>query len=287
MERIFDLPAHPLLVHFPVVAIPALALVALVLAARPALGQKWRLPVIGFAIVTAAATFFATQSGEALADALGNGDYIDDHEALGKALQLMVFGLLVLLVLLLFGPGPLRSNPGVNGALRALVGVVAVLALIWAVRTGHEGARIHWEGVLPSETDEATAASDTPTESETSTTEAETTTTVASTTTVAEVDTTTTTEADVDTSTTTTSLASDIDGMAVFESNCARCHGSDGGGGRGPSLVIHLAETDDPEADRTQIVEGGNGMPAFGNRLTAEEIDAVLGYLDAAFGEAA
>ena len=77
----------------------------------------------------------------------------------------------------------------------------------------------------------------------------------------------------------TTAAAGPADGMAVYEANCARCHGSDGSGGRGPSLQ-GIAETKpDAQEQITQTVNGGRGMPAFGDQLTEEEIAAAVDYL--------
>lgn len=74
MDTIFDLPAHPLMVHFPVVAIPVLAILGLVMAARPRFRDNYSLPVLALAVVTVVATFMAARSGQALVDTLGLSD---------------------------------------------------------------------------------------------------------------------------------------------------------------------------------------------------------------------
>ncbi len=73
--------------------------------------------------------------------------------------------------------------------------------------------------------------------------------------------------------------AAPIDGQAIYESNCTRCHASDGSGGRGPSLQGIAAEQPDQSAGIAQTTGGGGGMPAFGERLTAEEIQATIDYI--------
>lgn len=69
-------------------------------------------------------------------------------------------------------------------------------------------------------------------------------------------------------------------GERVFSQNCATCHGSTGDGGTGPKLadgaVVELYP--DPEDQRAIIVNGRNNMPAWGNTLSEEEIDAVVRY---------
>jgi mono/diheme cytochrome c family protein len=71
-----------------------------------------------------------------------------------------------------------------------------------------------------------------------------------------------------------------VAGDAVFASNCAGCHGADGTGGVGPPLADGAVVEAFPDAaDQVVVItEGRNGMPAFGERLTAEEIQAVTDY---------
>lgn len=67
-------------------------------------------------------------------------------------------------------------------------------------------------------------------------------------------------------------------GATVYTQFCAQCHGSSGEGGVGPSL-------DDPStlADTDELIElvedGRTAMPAFGETLSQEEIDAVVEYV--------
>ena len=69
-------------------------------------------------------------------------------------------------------------------------------------------------------------------------------------------------------------------GATVFAANCSTCHGSSGQGGLGPKLAS--ASLKKQFADiRTQIdfvTQGSGAMPAFGNRLSAAEIRAVVEY---------
>ena len=115
-----------------------------------------------------------------------------------------------------------------------------------------------------------TEASDAPTTTEAATTtEAETTTTAAETTTTTEAETATTEAAEPG------GAGASLDGQVLFESNCSRCHGVDGSGGRGPdirdvtdtALVIEIA------------TNGRRGMPSFGQDLTPEEISAIADWV--------
>ena len=71
-----------------------------------------------------------------------------------------------------------------------------------------------------------------------------------------------------------------IDGSAVFSDSCATCHGADGGGISGPPLKDGLVVANFPDIeDQITVVTDGRGpMPAFGDRLSADEIRAVVEY---------
>jgi mono/diheme cytochrome c family protein len=72
------------------------------------------------------------------------------------------------------------------------------------------------------------------------------------------------------------------DGAAIYQQNCALCHGTDGTGGSGPSLVgVGDHHTVD---DLREIVQNGRGtMPAWEGELSPEEIDAVVAYISTAW----
>jgi cytochrome c551 len=67
-------------------------------------------------------------------------------------------------------------------------------------------------------------------------------------------------------------------GKEVFGDNCAVCHGADGGGGTGPQLKGQEAYTN-PDVVVGQVREGGGGMPAFGDQLSAQELSDVSAYV--------
>jgi mono/diheme cytochrome c family protein len=74
--------------------------------------------------------------------------------------------------------------------------------------------------------------------------------------------------------------AGGIDGAAIFGERCAGCHGGDGSGGIGPRLAGGRVVAVYPDAaDEIAVVTNGRGgMPAFAERLSAEEIAAVVDY---------
>ncbi len=69
-------------------------------------------------------------------------------------------------------------------------------------------------------------------------------------------------------------------GAEIFAARCAGCHGRDGGGGIGPQLSDGKVVDAYPDAaDEATVVTDGQGrMPAFGGRLTPQEIDQVVAY---------
>jgi mono/diheme cytochrome c family protein len=69
-------------------------------------------------------------------------------------------------------------------------------------------------------------------------------------------------------------------GSAVYASNCSSCHGPRGEGGSGPKLAGGAVVVRFPnEQDEIAIVTNGKGsMPAWRNRLTAAQIQAVVEY---------
>ncbi len=169
-------------------------------------------------------------------------------------------------------------------------GVLALSLVLWACGSGDTEATSSTDAEVTTTSSVATTdapdtttttAETTTTEAETTTTEAETTTTAAETTTTV-AETTTTTEAETTTTVPlTTTTVDSPDGGALYAANCANCHGASGGGGRGPSLVGIAAIGDD--VIRETIINGPGAMPAFGNRLSPTEIDAVVVYISTTF----
>lgn len=69
-------------------------------------------------------------------------------------------------------------------------------------------------------------------------------------------------------------------GQQIWSSNCASCHGSAGEGRRGTKLNdgAVIARFPDFEAEVQVVADGRGGMPGYAQKLTAEEIDAVVAY---------
>ena len=66
------------------------------------------------------------------------------------------------------------------------------------------------------------------------------------------------------------------DGMAIFNQNCARCHGEDGN--KIPPWKGKVNNMSHAKAVDT-IVKGFGRMPPFGTSLTSQQIDQVATYV--------
>ena len=79
------------------------------------------------------------------------------------------------------------------------------------------------------------------------------------------------------------------DGAKLYQANCVRCHGEDGKGDRRsvglyPNLDLtasRLARAGVPgrRAIYQRIYGGEGAMPAFGDRLSAEDTEALVDYV--------
>ena len=72
-------------------------------------------------------------------------------------------------------------------------------------------------------------------------------------------------------------------GAQVFSANCAACH-IGGGNAVNPTKTLKKDDLvaygkDTPEAVVYQVTNGNGGMPAFGGRLTPEQIENVAAYV--------
>jgi mono/diheme cytochrome c family protein len=74
-------------------------------------------------------------------------------------------------------------------------------------------------------------------------------------------------------------------GEAIFATRCASCHGTDGGGGFGPTLAGVVTNRFPNPADQEAVVANGRGaMPSFSDSLTPEQISAVVDFTRTGLG---
>jgi hypothetical protein len=159
IHRAFGLPAHPLILHVPVILIPVLGLILLVAAARPGFFQRYALAIGAFAVVTLASTILTVGAGKAFREERSNFDNahrLSEHAQSGERLRLVLVLLtaVVLSAVLLSQARPgsrlgflskAAASPGIRVALRALFALGAVAAIFLVIRTGHLGAQLTWQ----------------------------------------------------------------------------------------------------------------------------------------------
>lgn len=68
-------------------------------------------------------------------------------------------------------------------------------------------------------------------------------------------------------------------GMELFNASCSSCHQVDGSGSAaGRSLIDIAIEQPDRSVHIASVTDGIGNMPGYGDRLTVDEIDAVVSY---------
>jgi uncharacterized membrane protein len=145
ISKLFDLPAHPLLVHVPIVLIPLVTIAAFVLAVRPATRRHLGPVAVGLAAVSAIGVQLALGSGQALESHVKKTALLRRHTELADSLRplmLLFFVLLVAIVVLD------RRRPSLRSWVLPVVSLLAVVSGLVTtarlVQVGDAGARATW-----------------------------------------------------------------------------------------------------------------------------------------------
>lgn len=152
-DLVNGLPLHPLVVHAVVVLIPLVLVGVVLMVAR----RRWRRALGWWVVLLSAAvvplSWLAEESGEALADRVGDPEV---HAELGETMPL-VSGVLFLAVLVfvavdrLVDRGTVESGPGPSGwvmALGVIALIIAGMATVQVFRVGESGAAAVWQDQL-------------------------------------------------------------------------------------------------------------------------------------------
>jgi glucan phosphoethanolaminetransferase (alkaline phosphatase superfamily) len=157
ITTVMGIPAHPLMVHVPVVLVPLCAIAAILM-----IWPSWR-PRIGWiAVVLSGVSLvfvqLAIDSGQALEESVKETRLLEQHTEMGESGRPWVFllfvGLLAVMVLGIW----LKRRAAANGTTlapnpRAVMAVAIVTALIGIgasyqiYRIGHSGAKASWGDV--------------------------------------------------------------------------------------------------------------------------------------------
>lgn len=168
MESIFDLPTHILVVHAPVVLEPLLAALTLIVLTRQVWRRRFGWWLVAGVTAVAISVFVAMQSGEAFDELLDGLVDVSRHESLAATTRNLVLLWLAALIALVIAEPRMRHRSAeradreaatvtdrglvavqlVVPLLITAVATLAVLSTIWMIRTGHEGARVTWSGVV-------------------------------------------------------------------------------------------------------------------------------------------
>lgn len=142
LEEVFGLPAHPLLVHLPLVLGPVVGLLTVLLLV-PSWRDKLLKPTAALALLFAVSAALAVKSGQNFAATLQVGEIIAEHADAAKTLRLLAFVLAAALVVAAFTVPKLGKLPQ-TGAV-AVLAVLGIGTVGFTVKTGHEGAKAVWE----------------------------------------------------------------------------------------------------------------------------------------------
>lgn len=157
LENLFGLPAHPLMVHVPVVLIPLAGVIAIVFAFRTQWLDRFGWGLVALSGVAALGGILAAGSGEGLEDTARNKPGFGDHAEMGEAARNLglLFFLIVLAVVLVrhfartkgADKGALKFAASKAGAM-VLAGALvlsAAAATVTITIAGHQGAKLVWE----------------------------------------------------------------------------------------------------------------------------------------------
>ena len=160
MDSIFGIPAHPLLVHLPVVLLPLAAAGVVVMVLRPAWHQRYRWAVLALGLLGAGGAFLAAESGDSLEGRLiakegpGAASGFEDHAGFGETAELVALVFAIVLLVFVLAPWYLERREAQSRPLRAprwALALLAVLTLLASagtvytvVQAGHSGAEAVW-----------------------------------------------------------------------------------------------------------------------------------------------
>ncbi len=148
ITTLFGLPAHPLLVHIPIVLLPLVGVGAIVIAVSPRARRRFGTAVLALAGVAFIGTLLAAGSGESLVESVDSSAALRKHVDLAEAMRPLAFVLLlaiggVVVVDHLTRRGkPLPRWTGT--ALGVATIALAVVTTGWLVAVGHNGAEATW-----------------------------------------------------------------------------------------------------------------------------------------------
>jgi uncharacterized membrane protein len=157
LDSLFGLPAHPLLVHIPVVLIPLGALGA-VLMLWPRLRHALGWWVCAIVVVAGIATQLAISSGQSLEEYVRESELVREHTRIGENIRPWLLLMFLALLGVMLIDQAIRRRAASSEArpegrdllqiagvvLSALSIVFAGVSVYWVYRIGHSGSKAVW-----------------------------------------------------------------------------------------------------------------------------------------------
>jgi uncharacterized membrane protein len=152
ITTLFGLPAHPLLVHIPIVLLPLVGVGAIAIAVSPGARQRFGTAVLVLAGVAFIGTLLAAGSGESLVESVDSSAALRKHVDLARAMRPLAFVLLLAIGGIVLIDQLKRRGKPIPGwvprwtgtALGATTIALAVVTTGWLVAVGHNGAEATW-----------------------------------------------------------------------------------------------------------------------------------------------
>lgn len=91
INDIGGLPAHPLIVHLPVVLVPLATVGAVLMLVRPSWRRMFEIPTAVLAVIAAIATQLAIESGESLEHLVGESELVETHSQIAEQARPLIF----------------------------------------------------------------------------------------------------------------------------------------------------------------------------------------------------
>ena len=168
INNLFGLPAHPLLVHAPIVLVPLCCIAAIFMAIKPEWRRRYGIPTAVLAVVAAISVQLAEGSGEALEERVRESKLVERHADIAELAKPFVFLFALALVGIVAwdvlqrrraaGAPAAGTEVDTASASKAskLVSVAMVVTVLLGgvatyeiVQTGHSGAKAAWHDTPP------------------------------------------------------------------------------------------------------------------------------------------
>ncbi|MEP7055292.1 MAG: DUF2231 domain-containing protein [Actinomycetota bacterium] len=158
IDNLFGVPAHPLLVHFPLLLIPLAVLSAFGAVLVPRHRRRLAWFAAGVTAIALVSVQFAIGSGETLQDRVKKTDLVRRHASMGDSVRL--YGIVLLVALLVLALLPQSSWTAARAqrrrvavtAVSLFVVVAGIANIVELIRVGHSGAKAVWNDTPPAGT---------------------------------------------------------------------------------------------------------------------------------------